>query len=433
MSVGVKRFVTAALLAGTGLALQARAGTLEQAWRRAAARNQTLAAAAAEVQAARSGARAARDARWPSVDAQASYSHLGQTARLEVLTPSFAFRSGPIFRNNQYLSATVQMRLPLYTGGAIRAGEAAARDGLRGAAAVQRATAADVKLEVAEAYVAVLRAGRQVRVANASVESLAAHRRDVQAKFARHMVAKSDLLAADVALANARSSQVSAKNALAVSQEEYNRLLGEPLGRVPHLDPVLPTFAVDRLPLAQLIARALSRRGELHALAARAGALAARARAATASRLPHLSAVGGYTHFDNQILNHENFSSVGVGFTWKLFDGGAAANQADALRARSRAERHRLADLRSRITLEVRADWLTLAAARARMQASRAAIAQAQENLRVSRQLYGVGLASNTQVLQAVTLRTQAEEDYNNATLDAALDRLRLAYAVGAL
>ena len=89
--------------------------------------------------------------------------------------------------------------------------------------------------------------------------------------------------------------------------------------------------------------------------------------------------------------------------------------------------------MRSRITLEVRADWLTLAAARARMQASRAAIAQAQENLRVSRQLYGVGLASNTQVLQAVTLRTQAEEDYNNATLDAALDRLRLAYAVGAL
>ena len=433
MRWGAKRLITVALLGGAALALQAQAGTLEQAWRRAALRNQTLAAAAAEVQAARSGERAARDARWPSIDAQASYLHLGQAPELQVLTPSFAFRSGPIFKDNQYLSATVQMRLPLYTGGAIRAGEAAARDGVRGAAAVQQATAADVKLEVAEAYVAILRAQRQVQVAHASVESLAAHLRDVQAKFDRHMVAKSDLLAADVALANARSSQVSARNTLEVSEEEYNRLLGEPLGRVPHLDPVLPSFAVDRLPLTQLIAQALVRRGELHALAARAGALAARARAATASRLPHLAAVGGYTHFDNQILNRQNFSSVGVGFTWKLFDGGAAANEADALRSRSRAERHRLADLRSRITLEVRADWLTLAAARARVQASRAATAQAEENLHVSRQLYGVGLASNTQVLEAVTLRTQAEEDYNNATLDASLDRLRLAYAVGAL
>ena len=433
MKWGAKRLITVALLGGAALALQAQAGTLEQAWRRAALRNQTLAAAAAEVQAARSGERAARDARWPSIDAQASYSHIGQAPELQVLTPSLAFRSGPIFKDNQYLSATVQMRLPLYTGGAIRAGEAAARDGVRGAAAVQQATAADVKLEVAEAYVAILRAQRQVQVAHASVESLAAHLRDVRAKFDRHMVAKSDLLAADVALANARSSQVSARNALEISEEEYNRLLGEPLGRVPHLDPVLPSFAVDRLPLTQLIAQALVRRGELHALAARAGALAARARVATASRLPHLAAVGGYTHFDNQILNRENFSSVGVGFTWKLFDGGAAANEADALRSRSRAERHRLADLRSRITLEVRADWLTLAAARARVQASRAATAQAEENLHVSRQLYGVGLASNTQVLEAVTLRTQAEEDYNNATLDAALDRLRLAYAVGAL
>jgi outer membrane protein TolC len=433
MRWGAKRLITVALLGGAALALQAQAGTLEQAWRRAALRNQTLAAAAAEVQAARSGERAARDARWPSIDAQASYSHLGQAPELQVLTPSLAFRSGPIFKDNQYLSATVQMRLPLYTGGAIRAGEAAARDGVRGAAAVQQATAADVKLEVAEAYVAILRAQRQVQVAHASVESLAAHLRDVQAKFDRHMVAKSDLLAADVALANARSSQVSARNTLEVSEEEYNRLLGEPLGRVPHLDPVLPSFAVDRLPLTQLIAQALVRRGELHALAARAGALAARARAATASRLPHLAAVGGYTHFDNQILNRQNFSSVGVGFTWKLFDGGAAANEADALRSRSRAERHRLADLRSRITLEVRADWLTLAAARARVQASRAATAQAEENLHVSRQLYGVGLASNTQVLEAVPLRPQAEEDYNNATLDASLDRLRLAYAVGAL
>ncbi len=419
--------------AGALFALRARAETLEQAWQLAATRNQTLAAAAADVQAARDSERAARDARWPSIEAQASYTHLGQAPELDVVTPALAFRSGPIFKNNQYVSGTVQMRVPLYTGGAIRAGVAAARAGVAGAAAEQRATAADVKLEVAQAYVAVLRSQRQLRVADASVRSLTAHLRDVEAMFHRHMVAKSDLLAAEVTLANARSSQVAAQNAVAISREAYNRLLGEPLSRVPQLDPVLPAFAVDRLPLGQLVQQALARRGELHALAARAGALTERARAATASRLPHLAAMGGYTHFDNQILNRQNFSSVGVGFTWKLFDGGAAANEADALRARSRADRRRLACLRSRITLEVRSDWLALAAAREQVSASRAATAQAAENLRISRELYGAGLAANTQVLQAVTLRTEAEENYNNAVLDEALDRLRLAYAVGAL
>lgn len=429
------RMLLGAGLLAVGLAgtLRARAETLEEAWRLAAARNQTLAAAAADVRAARASERAARDARWPSIEAEASYTHLGQSPELDVVTPSLAFRSGPIFKNNQYVSGTVQMRVPLYTGGAIRAGIAAAREGLSGASAEQHATDADVKLEVAQAYVTVLRTQRQLRVANAEVRSLASHLRDVEAMFHRHMVAKSDLLAAEVALANARSGQVGADDALAVAREQYNRLLGEPLDRVPQLDPVLPAFALDQLPLGELVQRALARRGELHALAARAGALAAKARAASASRLPHIAAVGGYTHFDNQILNRENFSDVGVGFTWKLFDGGAAANEADALRERARADRRRLADLRSRITLEVRADLLALGAARERVRASRAATAQAAENLRISRELYGAGLASNTQVLQAVTLRTQAEEDYNNSVLDEELDRLRLAYAVGAL
>ena len=410
-----------------------RAQTLEQAWRLAAAHDRALAAAADDVQAARSSARAARAGRWPSIRSQASYTRFGQTPELDVVTPASALRSGPIFKNDQYVSASVQVRLPLYTGGAIRNDIDAARAGLKGASATERAVSADVKLEVAEAYVAVLRAQRELGVTRESVTSLAAQVRDVQAKYERQAVAKSDLLAARVALANAREQQVAADNALAIARASYERLLGAPLDRVPHLDPRLPVFAVDSLPLAALLARALHSRQELQALGARAAVLAARARVADASRLPHIAAIGGYTHFDNQILNHENFSMVGLGFTWKLFDGGAAASEADALRARSRAERQRLADLRSRIELAVRAAWLQLAAARAQIEASRAATAQAAENLRISRELYRVGLASNTQVLEAVTLRAEAARNYDDARLDAGLDRLRLAYAVGAL
>ncbi len=423
----------AALGVAAALSVQVRAQTLEQAWRLAAAHDRTLAAAADDVQAARYSAKAARDGRWPSLESQASYTRLGQTPELDIVTPVSTFRSGPIFKNDQYVSASVQVRVPLYSGGAIRNGIEAARAGLKGASATERAVSADVKLEVAEAYVTVLRAQRALGVARASVASLAAHVRDVQAKYVRQVVAKSDLLAARVALANAREQQVAAGNALALAQAAYDRLLGVPLDRVPHLDPRLPVFPVDSLPLAALLARALHSRQELRALGARAAALSARARIANASRLPHIAAIDGYTHFDNQILNHQNFSMVGVGFTWKLFDGGAAANKADALRARSRAERQRLADVRSRIELAVRAAWLQLAAARARIEASRAATAQAAENLRISREMYGVGLASNTQVLEAVTLRAEAERNYDDATLDAALDRLRLAYAVGAL
>lgn len=427
------------LLSGLAAALAwlavgpAAAETLQQAWQMAIARNQSLAAAMADVQGARDMARAARDARWPSVSADVSYTHLGQAPELEVATAALTLRSGPIFRHDQYVSGTVRMKIPIYTGGAITARIKAASASVRAASADERATLEDLKLAVAEAYVGVLRAQRRLAVADSALGSLRAHLRDVRAMFQRQLVAKSDLLAAEVALANAEEAQVRASDSLAIARADYDRLIGEPLDRVPRLAEGLPSYPIDELPLASLLRRALASRSELTALASDAGALAARARAKTASRLPQLAALGGVTHLDNQILNRENFSTVGVGLTWNLFDGGQAANEADALRARSRAMDRRLEDLRSRIELEVRSDWLALGSASARVSASRAATAQAAENLRISRELYGASLASNTQVLQAVTLRTRAMSNYDDAVLDEQLARLRLAYAVGAL
>ena len=85
------------------------------------------------------------------------------------------------------------------------------------------------------------------------------------------------------------------------------------------------------------------------------------------------------------------------------------------------------------IQLEVRAAWLGLAEARARIGASREAVDQAEENLRISRELYGAGLATNTQVLDAVALRVGATANRDDAVLDTELARLALARAIGDL
>jgi outer membrane protein len=422
------------LAAGAVAARGASAETLQQAWQMAIANNQTLAAAAADVKGAQASLRAARDARWPSVDTSVGYTRLNASPQLDVVTPGLTFRSGPIFKDDQYVSGTVQVKVPLYAGGKITAGMRAASQTLTGASAQERVTLADLKLAVAEAYVGVLRARSGLAVANASVKSLSAHVSDVRNMYQRQMVAKSDVLAAEVALANAEETQVSAANAAQDAVAAYNRLLGEPLGRSPHLDARLtvdPTLLGE--PLSALVRQALASRSELEGLAAQSRALAAQARAVTATRLPHVALTGGYTHFDNQILDRQNFSMVGVGFTWSLFDGGVARNEAESLRSESHAAGRRLEDLRSQIELQVRQDWLAVRAAQARVAASRQATAQAAENLRISRQLYGVGLASNTQVLDAVTLDIQATNNHDNAVLDEGLAGIELAYAVGAL
>ena len=72
----------------------------------------------------------------------------------------------------------------------------------------------DVKMNVAEIYIAVLRAIRVVDVNRGRVESLAAHAWDVENRFKKGMASKNDLLAVQVALADAQQQAVQAHNAL---------------------------------------------------------------------------------------------------------------------------------------------------------------------------------------------------------------------------
>jgi outer membrane protein TolC len=85
------------------------------------------------------------------------------------------------------------------------------------------------------------------------------------------------------------------------------------------------------------------------------------------------------------------------------------------------------------IGLEVRQAWLTIQETQKRIAVTQQAIAQSDENLRVTTDRYQQGLSTNTDVLKAEDLRTAAHENLNKATYDAALAALHLRRAVGVL
>ena len=132
--------------------------------------------------------------------------------------------------------AGARLSLPVYAGGSLVAGAAAAGQASRRRAGRARQAAADLRLDVATHYVGVLRARRALGGADAAVESLAAHVADVEVMVERESVATNDLLAARVALANARQQRLRAANAVEMAQAGYNRRLGQPLDRVPDLE-----------------------------------------------------------------------------------------------------------------------------------------------------------------------------------------------------
>jgi len=407
--------------------------TLQDAWQRALEYDHALAAAAANAESARASERAARGARWPSLNVNGGFTRFATAPQFQFAAPGFAIKA-PIVPGDNLTSGGVQLKLPLYTGGRISAGIGAAHQAAISASRAEQVARSTTRLDIAERCVAVLRAQRFRQTAESMVASLRAHVRDVRNMVERDLVSRSDLLAANVALANAEEQRVRAENGLALAYAAYNRRLGESLDRTPDLVASLPVDPqLPDQPLESLLRRARESRSELSALTAHADALALQAKAERAELLPQIALTGEYSYFDNVILDRRDFSSVGIGLTWNLFDGGQARNRSAALRSASRAARRQADDLRTQIELQVREAWLNVREARARVAASSDAVAQAEENLRVTRELYGAGLGTNTQVLDAVALYVSAANNRDNAALDESLALLGLARAVGAL
>lgn len=409
------------------------AESLLEAWQLGMSQNMEFAAVSAETQSARASERAARAERWPSLTAAAGYTQFDTAPQLDISAGGFALQA-PIFSDQAYASGSVQLKVPLYTGGRISAQIDAARQAALGATDSEAAARSTLRLAIAKAYVDVLRSQRLLQTAESSVVSLTAHGSDVKHMVERELVARSDLLAAQVAMSNAEQLRVQADNNVALAYAAYNRRLGEPIERTPDLDPALPVErGLSEQPLNQLIEGALQSRTEIAALAEHAEALSLQSDAQRAMLLPQLALSGGFNYFENEILDRQSFSSVGIGVTWSVFDGGIVRNRSEALRRASEAARHRVDDLRAQVQLEVRQAWLDVRAAQARIAASRDAKSQAEENLRMSRELYGGGLGTNTQVLDAVALQIAAANNHDNAVLDEAFALLALERAVGKL
>jgi outer membrane protein TolC len=411
----------------------ARAESLTDAWTMALQSDSMLAAAHSEREAADADHSAAIRQRWPALDVNGTYTQLEHAPLLDIATPAGQLQA-PIWRHDGYAMAGADLSLPIWTSGKIRGSIGAAAAGARGANAQEVRSAADLKLAVAESYVAVCRARQALQVADSNVASLKGHADDVQVMYDKQAVAQSDVLAAQVALANATQQQLRAANAVRLATAAYNRWVGQPLDRTPDLDePSAAPSAEAGESLDQLIAQALERRPELAAISAQRESLEQAARSERAQGLPQVSLHAGYNHLDNQILDRENFASVGISFQWRLFDSGQLQARTSALHSRAHAAEQRLADSQSVVKLEVETALYNREEAAARIHAAAAAVAQGEENVRIGKELYGNGLSTNNQVLDAETLRVIAITNRDDASFDLLVAEYRLQRAIGAL
>jgi outer membrane protein len=295
-------------------------------------------------------------------------------------------------------------------------------------------TRQEVIFNVVQAYLNGLLARENVRVAEAAVGATKADLARAQARQEQGLAVPSDLLSAQVQLAQAQEDLLRARNGVAVADAALSVAMGLPEDTPLTLEGQLGEKMFEAGTLDERQTKALRARPDFQQADLGKQQAENGVRSARAGFLPRVDLFGAWEE-DNQtfLARGGNNWALGATLTFNLFDGGAnraRLRESYALRRQADAMRSQLA---SAIRLQVRQAYLNLTTARDRVDVSRGAASQAEESLRIIQNRYEAGLATITDLLRAETARTTAKKNFLNAVFDYRLGYAALELATGEL
>jgi outer membrane protein len=408
--------------------------TLDEAVARGIQANPRLEEWLARLDAARAIEGQREAAQHPQLAAIASYTRTNHIDEFSVPNASGGLRVVYADVPNQVRSR-IDLQWPIYTAGRLPALTRAAGAEVEAAGQDRQAAQADLKLEITRAFLAVLTARSSVDVVRQALERTGAHLADVRNQLGVGLVPPSDVLNIEAQHARQRVLSIEAENILETTTAELKRLVGIDQGASIELFADLKVSTTS-VPMAS-VAEALDNRADRKSLLFRITAAEERVAAASAGRLPVVTALGGY---DMARPNPRIFPiqekwqpswDIGVYLRWSFFDGGRVRAETAEAAAHQRALDARLRDFDSLIEVEIRQRTSDLESARASIEAAEAGVRAATEARRVLAERFSAGVATNTDVLTAQTVLLQSELDLTRAHANAALAGARLERALG--
>ncbi|MEE4317313.1 MAG: TolC family outer membrane protein [Erythrobacter sp.] len=403
------RTASASLLA---LSAPAGADNLREALVQAYTTNPTLEAARANQRATDEGVPIQRAPGLPSVDVTATH--------IEFIRQS-ANAFAPPERN---LGVTTALLVPVYSGGAVRNGIAAAKERVEAGQADLRNTESTIFAQVVAAYMDVL---RTEALAALAANNVAVLRTNLEATSDRFQIG--DLTITDVAqsrsrLAVAEGDLQSAEANLIAARETYIRLVGSAPAAL-EAPPPLPGLPDT---VGEAIVSALENNPNLEAAKLRAEAAGFDTKVAGAGRLPTVGLFvnGQYSDFFGTLVSNfpglvqrEVTANAGVRVTVPLFQGGLPAARQRQAGARESAALEDVIASERQIIAETRSTWSNWQAANAVIKSAQAAVEAAELSLEGVRAENSIGNRTIIEVLNAeqelVSARAQLVTARRNA------------------
>ena len=284
-----------------------------------------------------------------------------------------------------------------------------------------------IALTVKEAYTNILLAQRLIRVQEQALE-----RAELNLASAKGFVdvgtqPLSTAVRAEVDVANARVDLINARNALKIARVSLNTAMAVDASTQTEIKDNLeyePT-TIDR---ASLRAEALRQSPEYRQAKLQSSAAAAGVQAASRNFLPNVSGTGSYG--GSQLELNPNWS-LGLAFTWNIFNGGNLIAAYDEAKANLGAAGARVKVAELTLIQNLEQAEIAVEAAQERILAARVLIASSQENFRLAQGRFDVGVGTILELTDAQLALTQAQSTEAQALADYRIALAQLDRAAG--
>lgn len=278
----------------------------------------------------------------------------------------------------------------------------------------------DLVLRVKQAYFQYLAAQKGLIVARESTTLLKAHLKTSKDFHEVGIIPINDVLKVEVELATAQKREVEAENRVALTMSSLNTLLGRPVDQDLTIKDLL-AYLPHGITQKEATNQARTLRPELKALGLQLQQADQLITQAQADYYPQLVLQGQYikegTDWDvdgGGVTDPESWNVV-ASVSWDIWQWGRTRNEVSSRRADKRKLKAAQRDLEDQVVLQVKQTYLYLRETEKTIVAANAAVTSAQENYRITNERFKEQLTTNTELLDAQTLLTQARNDYLSA------------------
>lgn len=404
--------------------------SLEESVQMALQNNRAIEQAAEDREAARWSLSEARRNAGPTVAWQMSGMRIGGKSYASAREAHDAY--GTPSYDNEFTHA-LSVTLPVYTGGQLEGQRDAARFGLNAADLSLENVRQEVRYRAKAAYCQVLQCQSLIEVRREAVRNLEEHLNMVSTQYEIGTVAKSDVLASEVQLANQKQALTTAESDYRKAMATLCNIIGLPAHTGLALEGIRQGTQ-DMEDLDACIDYATENRAD--GIAARYAVKQAEANVRTA-KAGYRPTVGLTAEKDiagegaSFKDDHSEAWKAGVQASWNVFDNGITAAKVKEAQAALRKAESEESQTRETIELDVVNAHSDLSSALQNIYTTETAVRQAEEDYAIAQVRYVEGVDTNLAVMDAQEKLVEARTNYYTAIYSANMSRAQLDRAMG--